>query len=162
MFSNRRKENWENILAIKDCNGGLITDPVDNANVLNHYYASVFCSEQDIRDIISTHSDKPSTIKITIIRKRLGMIGRNKLVGPDGIPGTILKMGGETMILYLARLPDIIINNVTTPRDWKNATVSPIHKGDDRSVVKNYKPVTLTSAVCKQMEHVITVYIRQA
>jgi len=88
------------------------------------------------------------------------MIGRNKSVGPDGIPGAILKMGGEAMIPYLARLLDITINNGTIPRDWKKAVV-PIHKGGDRSVVKNYRPVSLTSVVCKQMEHVIAGYIRQ-
>ena len=45
------------------------------------------------------------------------MIGRNKSVGPDGIPGVIIKMGGEEMIPYLARLLDITINNGTIPRD---------------------------------------------
>ena len=73
------------------------------------------------------------------------MIGRNKSVGPDGIPGAILKMGGEAMIPYLARLLDITINNGTIPRDWKKAIVFPVHKGGDRSVVKNYRPVSLTS-----------------
>ena len=73
----------------------------------------------------------------------------------------ILKTGGEAMFLYLARLLDIKINNRTTPRDWKKATVVPTHKGGDRSVAKNYRPVSLTSVVCKQMEHVIAGYIRQ-
>jgi hypothetical protein len=77
------------------------------------------------------------------------MIGRNKSVGPDGIPGSILKMGGEAMIPYLARLLDIMINIGTIPMDWKKATVVPIHKGGDCSVVKNYRPVSLTSVVCK-------------
>ena len=40
------------------------------------------------------------------------MIGRNKSVGPDGIPGAILKMGGEAMIPYLARLLGITITMV--------------------------------------------------
>jgi hypothetical protein len=78
------------------------------------------------------------------------MIGRNNSVGPDGIPGAILKMGGEAIIPYLARLLDITISNGTIPRDWKEATVVPIHKGGDRSVVKNYRPASLTSVVCKQ------------
>ena len=87
---------------MKDCNGGLITDPVDKANNLNNYYASVFSCEQDIPDINSTHLDKPFNIKMSIIRKQLSMIGRNKSIEPDGIPGAILKMGGEAMIPYLA------------------------------------------------------------
>jgi len=31
----------------------------------------------------------------------------------------------------------------------------------DRSVIRNYRPVSLTSVVCKQMEHVIAGYLRQ-
>jgi len=53
-FVNRRKGNKENIPAMKDCNGGQITDPVDKANNLN-YYASVFSCERDIPAIKSTH-----------------------------------------------------------------------------------------------------------
>ena len=98
---------------------------------------------------------------ISIIRKRLVMIGRNKSAGPDGIPGTILKMGAEAMIPYLARLLDITINNGTISRDWKKAIVVPIHKGGNRSVVRNFRPVSLISVVCKQIEHVIAGCIRQ-
>jgi len=65
------------------------------------------------------------------------MIGRNKSIGPDGIPGLILKTGAEAVILYLVQLLDITINNDTIPRDWKKAIVVPIHKGGDCLVVKN-------------------------
>jgi hypothetical protein len=48
------------------------------------------------------------------------------------------------MISYLARLLDTTMNNGTLPGDWKTATVIPIHKGDDRSLVTNYyRPVSL-------------------
>jgi hypothetical protein len=144
-FVNRRKGSRDNIPAIKDCKGGLITDPVDKADHLSNYYASVFSCERNIRDINSTHSDKPFTIKINIIRKRLAVIGRNKSVGPDCIPGAILKMDGEAMIPYQVRLLDITINNGSIPRDWKKVPVVSIHKGGEHSVVKNYRPVSLTS-----------------
>ena len=42
---------------------------------------------------------------------------------------------------------------------WKKAIVVPIYKGGNRSVVGNYRPVSLTSVVCKQMEHVIAGYL---
>ena len=38
-FVNRCKGNGENIPLIEDCNGRLITDPVDKLNNLNNYYA---------------------------------------------------------------------------------------------------------------------------
>ena len=146
---------------IRDCNGGHITDHVEKANILNNYYASVFSYERDIPEIKTAHAYEPFNIKIRFIRKRLAMIGRNKSVGPDNIPGDILKMGGETIIPYLARLLDIPINNGTIPVDWKKAVVVPIYKGGDRSVVQNYRPASLTSVVCKQMEHVTAGYMRQ-
>jgi hypothetical protein len=61
----------------------------------------VFSCERDIPVINSAHSDTLFNIKIGIIRKRLFVIGRNKSVRPDGIPGPILKMGGEAIIPYL-------------------------------------------------------------
>ena len=78
-------------------------------------------------------------------------------MGPDGVPGKILQLGDEAMIPLLL---DITIN-VTIPSDWNRATVVPIYKAGDRSVVTKYRPVSLTSAVCKQTEHVITAYLRQ-
>ena len=73
---------------------------------------------------------------------------------------SILKLGGEAMIPYLARLLDITINNGTLLCDWRRATVVPVYKSGDRLLVTNYRPVSLTSIVCKQMEHIIASYLR--
>ena len=62
---------------------------------------------------------------------------------------------------YLARLLDITVNNGTLPGGWKRATVIPIHKEGDLSLVTNYRPVSITSVFCKQMERVIASYLRQ-
>jgi len=110
-----------------------ITYSIDKANFLNSYYACAFSC------------------------KRLSVIGRNKSIGLDGIPGKILKLGGKAMIPYLGHK----IYNATIPRDWKRGIVVPIYKGGDRSIVTKYRPVSLTSLVCKQMEQVIAEYLRQ-
>jgi hypothetical protein len=65
------------------------------------------------------------------------------------------------MISYLVRLLDTTMVNGSLPGDWKTDTVIPIHMGGDRSLVTNYRTVSLTSVVCKQMEHVIASYLRQ-
>jgi hypothetical protein len=54
------------------------------------------------------------------------------------------------MIPYLSRLLDIMMNNNSIPSDRKKAIVVPIYKGGDRSVVDNYRPVSLTSVVSKK------------
>jgi len=110
-YVKRRKGNRENTPKIRDCNGGHITDNVEKADILNNYYASVFSYEHNIPELKTAHVYEPFNIKIKFIRKRSAMIRRNKSVGPDNIPGDILKMGGEAMIPYLAHLLDISINN---------------------------------------------------
>ena len=65
------------------------------------------------------------------------------------------------MTPYLARLLEISLNNATIPSDWEKATVFPIYKGDDRSALSKYRPISLNFVVCKQLEHVIEGYVRQ-
>jgi hypothetical protein len=160
-YVKRRKGNRENIPAINDGGGRIITDPAEKANLLNFYYSTIFSREDSIPQIQEVNKTKPFVMDIKTIRRRIRAIGKNKSVGPDRVPGEIIKMGGEAMIPYLARLLEITMNNGTLPGDWKRATVVPIHKGGDRSLVTNYRPVSLTSVVCKQMEHVIASYLRQ-
>jgi hypothetical protein len=107
------------------------------------------------------NSDEPFTIDTKIIRKRVAKNGKKNSLGPEDFSGEILKLDGEAMIQYLARLLEITMNNGTLPADWKRASVVPIRKGGDRSLVTNYRQVSLTSGVCKQMEHVIASYLRQ-
>ena len=53
------------------------------------------------------------------------------------------------------------MNNGALPGDRKTATVISIHKVGERSLVTKYRPVSLTSAVCKHMEQAIASYLRQ-
>jgi hypothetical protein len=144
-----------------DGDGRIVTDPTEKVNLVNLYYSSIFSSEDNIRTYRGENTSDPFTIDVKAIRRRIRAIGRNKSVGPDRIPGEILKMGGEAMIPYLARLLEITMNNGALPEDWRRATVVPVHKWGDRSLVTNYRPVSLTSVVCKQMEHAkLCTYVR--
>ncbi|PNF22005.1 hypothetical protein B7P43_G17606 [Cryptotermes secundus] len=127
-YVKRRKGNRENIPAIKDGNGRLITDAIEKASSLNCYYSSVFSCERSIPQLQSPNSGEPFAINTNIIRKRLAALGKNKSVGPDGFSGEILKLGGKATIPYLVRLLDVTINNATLPSDWKKAIVVPIYK----------------------------------
>jgi hypothetical protein len=49
-----------------------------------------------------------------------------------GIRGEILKLDGEAIVPYPARLLEISFNYATIPRDTKTATMFPIYKGQER------------------------------
>jgi hypothetical protein len=65
-----------------------------------------------------------------MIRKRLPVTRRNKSVGPDGVPGDILRLGGEAMFPYLARLLDLTVNSDAIPSDGKRAILVRVNKGE--------------------------------
>ena len=71
-----------------------------------------------------------------------------------------MKLGGEAVTPYLARFLEISLKNATTPSYGKKATVVPIYKRGDRSAVSKYRPITLTSVVCKKLEQVIAGNLR--
>jgi hypothetical protein len=78
------------------------------------------------------------------------------------LPGKILKLGWEAVMPYPARLLDITVNDATVPSDRKRATVVPNYKKGDLSIVTNYRPVSLTSVVCRQMENIIAGYLSKS
>ena len=47
------------------------------------------------------------------------------------------------------------ISLMTVPKEWRNATVTAIFKKGNNSMRGNYRPVSLTSVVCKTMEKVV-------
>ena len=71
-YVKRRKGNREIIPAIKDNNGTIITETTEKANILNSYYAFVFCCDRNIPGIELADPGETCIINTKVIRKRLG------------------------------------------------------------------------------------------
>jgi hypothetical protein len=55
----------------------------------------------------------------------------------------------------LAKMFTDSLNTGVVPTDWKSANVVPIFKSGSRSSCNNYRPVSLTSQVCKLFERIM-------
>ena len=89
------------------------------------------------------------------VLKHLLNLKTDKSPGPDMIHPRLLKECAHELayplyILYRKSLDDGII-----PQDWKDGHVIPIHKKGSRADVSNYRPVSLTSMICKIMEKLL-------
>ena len=47
----------------------------------------------------------------------------------------------------------------SVPDDWKEANVVPVYKGGSRNVATNYRPISLTSQLCKVFETIVTDHV---
>lgn len=81
---------------------------------------------------------------------------RNTTPGRDMISYSMLKNLPEEAIKALLELYNQIWKESILPKEWKSAIVIPIVKpGKDATQSNNYRPIALTSTMCKVMEKII-------
>ena len=74
---------------------------------------------------------------------------------PDNLTAEFLKGTKEVIALPLKLLFDISIKTSLLPFEWKRALVCPIHKSGPKSVVSNFRPISLLSLIAKLLEKLI-------
>lgn len=76
--------------------------------------------------------------------------------GRDRISYSMLKNLPDVAIKIILDVYNQIWNEGTLPKDWKNAIVIPVAKpGKDATKSSSYRPIALTSTLCKVMEKMI-------
>ena len=86
---------------------------------------------------------------------QLLLVDVSKACGPDLITGFLLKEGAKVIASPLSYLFTTSMHTAALPRDWVTANVVPVFKRNDKSVITNYRPISLTSLVVKTMERII-------
>jgi len=77
-------------------------------------------------------------------------------VGPDDIHYQLLKHLPESSLLVLLNIFNKIWVSGDFPSDWRKAIIIPIPKpGKDPTSPSSYRPIALTSCICKTMERMI-------
>ena len=89
------------------------------------------------------------------ILKLIRNLNPNKATGSDGISGQMLLLCDESVVLPLKIIFQNILDESVYPDVWKLANVTPIHKKDDKQLVKNYRPISLLPICGKIFENII-------
>jgi len=109
--------------------------------------------------VISAKSELQSLCDISFtvsdIEKLLLKLNCNKSPGPDNIHPRILKECATVLSLPLWIMFSASLREGQLPVSWKKAKVTPVFKKGSRTDVANYRPISLTSVVCKTMEKLI-------
>jgi len=140
--------------------GKLISDSEGMSEVLNEYFSTVFTVE-DMGSMPegSGHGCGSGLDKIGITEEQvvraIKVLKDNKAPGVDGLNSTFIKgcIGGLVRPLVLLFNKSLATGQI--PRDWKVANVSALFKKGSRKEPGNYRPVSLTSQICKLLEKVI-------
>ena len=102
-----------------------------------------------------THPLEELEITNETVEKSLSSMKAEKSQGPDMIHPRILKETSSQIIEQLTKLFRQSLDEAKLPEDWKKANVTALFKSGERKLPENYRPISLTSVVCKLMERII-------
>lgn len=149
---------------LKNNLGKIVTDKEEAANLLNDYFSSVFTIEDctkipDPNLIFKGNSDSEGLnnmlITVQLVEKKLETIKVNKCPGLDGIHPKMIWELRKELALPLAILYNCSLSTGTVPNGWREAGVTPLFKKGKKSETQNYRPVSMTSIICKIMESLL-------
>ena len=87
-----------------------------------------------------------------MIAKKIKKMKDNKSPGVDGIPPKLLKEIVEQISRPLAKLFNWSLEEGIFLLEWKEVNITPLFKKGSRNKSENYRPVSLTSVVCKLLD----------
>ncbi len=153
---NRRLQNRISVLKVS--NGNAIVDPASQAELIsecfstafrhgNGFHSPPFYKESIPMEAVHVSSDVVETI--------LRSLDEHKSSGPDELHPKILKILTPFIAKPLAHLCNLSLATGQVPNDWRTAKFCPIFKKGSREISGNYRPVSLTSIVCKMLESIL-------
>ena len=160
LFNYIKKQNSvvTSIPSIKTTDGNLVTSDFDKSNVFSEYFSSVFVNDNGFMPNFqagctgSFHSFTCNVVEIIKIVKKLS---NNSAPGPDGYTPFFLKNIIAHVANPLAKVYNHSLSEGKVPSDWKIAHIIPIFKKGDAQKASNYRPVSLTSIICKVLERIV-------
>ena len=90
-----------------------------------------------------------------MIAKHIKKMKDSTSPGVEGIPPKLLKEIVEQISTPLAKVFNLSLEEGIVPSEWKEANITPLFKKGSRNKPDNYRPVSLTSVVCKLLETLI-------
>ena len=158
-FKYHRSSNKECIVALQE-GSRRISDSLAMGNVLNKYFASVFNDKLVNRDInFELNPSLPLMPRCTFtnldVIAAINNLSAYKSVGPDLVYARTLKETKMEIAPLLCHIFNAFLEYSYVPDDWKLANVVPIFKKGGKEFKENYRPISLTSIVCKLMESII-------
>ena len=131
----------------------------EKAERLANYFSRVFTNEPEgnMPSLPVREVQVMPVIEFTIekIKKAIRKLKKNKSPGPDKIHPRFIKEGIDQLAEPLKLIFEHSFNFGEIPMDWSLAFITATFKKGNKSDPVNYRPVSLTSIICKLMETMV-------
>ena len=126
-----------------------------NITVPRHLEKEVRQEEKERRKTDS-HDAMKEDITMAELKKAIRQLKKKKSPGPDGVTNEMLQHLGNTTTQKLLDIFNLSWRSGQVPQCWKEATMIPVlKKGKNRTKAASFRPISLTSCICKTLERII-------
>ena len=159
-YANSKLKNKSKVPDLKTSNNEFTKSEQEKVDVLNHFFTSVFTREDlsSIPQITDRSFASPLTeidISHSLVLDAMKSLNASKSPGPDGIHPRVLKEAAEQIAFPLHLIFKSSLETGEIPEKWKLANVTPIFKKGCKSMKQNYRPISLTSLICRLLEKIM-------
>ena len=147
-----------NIPTLIKLNGSEARTSKEKAESLNEYSGNVYKEESNDLPPVANHPSVPLVNKYNRCNGVM-LIARLESTGPDGWHPYFLSSLADILSTSLEILFNKSLCEGIVPIQWVEACITAIHKKGLKSVIGNYRPVSITSVICKMMESIIRDYV---
>ena len=180
-YYNFKNKSRNSVIRLRNTDGKLQAGDEQNANILNNFFKSVYTTEDDSPALILNEAsqllfgeepsepfdmndnDKDHTkipfedfiISEEEIYVMLKDIDCSKSSSPQCVHPRVLKEAAKQLTKPIHILYETSLHVGELPSRWKKSYVSPIFKAGDKHVAANYRPVAITSILCRMLEKII-------
>ena len=136
-----------------------VTDE-EKAYLFNEFFHSVFTVSPfllpPVRDFKYPHSfmGEISVSELDVF-EALSSLDVSKASGPDGICAKLLKHCAIALYQPLHYIFFLSLSQCYLPLEWRTHLIKPIFKSGDKSLIKNYRPISLLCIVSKVLERIV-------
>ena len=139
----------------------LVPDFSEKVEIFNSYFAkqcSLINSDSSLPcEIIKKTNNSLYSVRFSTedILQIINNLDSNKVQGHDEISIRMLKICGSSVCRPLQIIYKSCLDRGKFPQEWKKANVVPVHKKNDKQLVKNYRPISLLPICDKIFERIL-------
>ena len=145
-----------------------VTSTTELINVFNDYFTDVgpklaekieYEHNCSFRDFIPQHEPVErfifQPVNVATVYRLITKLTISKATGIDEISAKVLKAAAPAIAEPLTRIFNMSIATDRFPMEWKAARVTPIFKKGQRTMLDNYRPISILPVVSKLMERIL-------
>jgi len=177
-YANFKSKAHKSVIRLRNSVGQLAGKDEENSKILNNFFTSVFTNEDDAPELILNQSSgflygEPSedpigmtdaeakslisNVEVTEaqVEELLSKIDPNKSNISACIHPRVLRECAKSLAYPVTKIFEMSLKTATVPPQWTRADITALHKGGSRHDAEKYRPISITSQLCRILEKVM-------